>query len=142
MRSGPIVIIEDDEADVEIVCQALDELEVKNRRILLQNGADALDYLRTAHEQPFIILCDINLPKLSGIELRAAIDEDEKLRRKSIPFIFFSTSASASDVRKAYEESVQGFFLKGNSYAEIKELLRLMVAYWRECVHPNALREG
>ena len=141
MRSGPIIIVEDDETDQELICDALDELGVKNERILLQNGAEALDYLRTTTDKPFIIICDINLPRMSGTELRTAVNSEEYLRRKCIPFIFFSTNANHAAVSKAYDESVQGFFVKGNSFKEIKDKISLMVSYWTECLHPNSMRE-
>lgn len=98
-----------------------------------------LDYLRTTVEKPFIIFCDINMPMMSGLQLRQVIYNDEFLRQKSIPFVFFTTAASEEQVREAYNLTVQGFFLKPPSFEEIRKLFRLIIEYWDMCRHPNAV---
>jgi DNA-binding NarL/FixJ family response regulator len=77
------------------------------------------------------------MPQMDGLKLRKEVDKDQKLRKKSIPFIFFSTGASDKQVTDAYEMTVQGFFLKDNTFAETKETLDLIFAYWRKCKHPK-----
>ena len=86
-----------------------------------------------------IFFCDVNLPGLSGIECKRQMDDDKALRKKSIPFVFHSTSINQKTVDEAYTKmTVQGFFQKKSSYNELKETIKLIVAYWEECKHPNS----
>lgn len=79
------------------------------------------------------------MPHMDGMEVRRLINEDLLLKSKAIPFIFFSTSASAAQVRKAYDLTVQGFFIKGNSFEETERKFRRILEYWSDCQHPNSL---
>lgn len=123
--NAPIVIIEDDPDDqyfFKIVCESLGVCE----------------YLKTTTKQPFVILCDINLPGMSGVELRKIINNTDYLRRKSIPFVFFSTAATEDQIQEAYDMTVQGFFLKQQNLKETQDVLDTIFKYWRKCIHPNA----
>src|SRR5688572_548563 len=93
-KGGPLIIVEDDIDDQDIIKEVFESLGLSNTLLLFSDGYDALRYLKTTTDQPFLILCDINLPKLNGLELRELINADPWLRRKSVPFIFFSTNAS------------------------------------------------
>ena len=140
MKSGPIIIIDDDADDRGIFESALEELTINNKRLWFTNCKDAFDHLRKTDEQPFIIFCDVNIPELAGIEFKRQIDKDPSLRRKSIPFIFYSTSVDQATVNEAYTQmTVQGFFQKKGRYDEIKKDIKLILEYWQECRHPNAL---
>ena len=139
MVSGPIIIIEDDQDDRDIIEEVLKELSIPNETIWFTRCMDAFDYLKTQANQPFLIFCDINLPGLNGIEFKRKIDADKELRRKSIPFVFLSTSADKEYVDEAYTEmTVQGYFQKANSYVETKNNVRAILEYWKICKHPNA----
>jgi CheY-like chemotaxis protein len=138
MQTGPIVIVEDDEDDKEIIEEVLKELKIPNKTIYFTRCPEAFDYLKTHNNQPFIIFCDINLPEQSGIEFKRKIDTDPQLRQKSIPFVFLSTSAEKEYVNEAYGElTVQGYFQKANSYTDCKNMIRLILEYWKICKHPN-----
>jgi CheY-like chemotaxis protein len=143
---GPLVIVEDDIDDQEIVEDLLDELEVPNKKLFFDRGEKAIEFLKSTTERPFIILCDINLPQITGLDLpqitglefKAMIDNDPYLRQLSIPFIFFSTAAPEAIVTKAYTSlTVQGFFQKSGSVDEIKKALSIIIDYWKLSKHPN-----
>ena len=136
-KRGPIIIAEDDEDEREIILQAFKSLGVRNEIKFFDHGQQVLDYLSNTTDKPFIIICDINLPVMNGIELRAEIDKDEQLRRKSIPFVFLTTYSNPESVNKAYEMTVQGFFVKENTIQTIEQSLRIILEYWRQCRHPN-----
>jgi|SRR5215203_2598268 len=138
-KSGPIVIVEDDQDDREMLQEAFKDLKVNNRLIFFDRCSKAFTYLKETRDQPFIILSDINIPEKNGIEFKRQIDEDPQLRAKSIPFAFFSTSADNQSVDTAYKEfTVQGFFQKTNRYEELKTVLKLIIDYWKVCKHPNS----
>lgn len=139
-KRGPIVIIEDDLDDQEVLKDVFTELKYKNEVIFFTDGEKALDYLTDTPVKPFIIFSDINMPKLNGMELREKIHQNEDLRIKSIPYLFFSTSAEQQYVVDAYSKSVQGFFVKPASYEEIKETIKTIVDYWNKCVSPNYIK--
>lgn len=136
-KYGPILIIEDDEDDRQVYGDVIRSLNRKNEIIFFTEGQQLLDYLNVTHQRPFIILCDVNLPVMSGIELRRRINENEFLKKKSIPFVFFSTSENKDAVREAYDLTVQGYFVKSPLYDEIVQQLRLILDYWTTCKHPN-----
>lgn len=139
-KRGPIIIIEDDKDDQEILLEVFNELDCKNEIIFFPDGEQALEYLTTTEVEPFIIFSDINMPKLGGMELREKIHENEDLRLKSIPYLFFSTSAEQKNVVDAYSKSIQGFFVKPSNYNEIKQLIKTIVHYWESCVSPNYIK--
>ena len=139
-KGGPIIIIEDDLYDQEILTDVFQELNYKNKIIFFSDGEEALEYLTKTEIEPFIIFSDINMPKLSGMELREKIHENEDLRLKSIPYLFFSTSAEQKHVIDAYSKSIQGFFVKPSEYSEIKKTIKTIVSYWETCVSPNYVK--
>lgn len=139
-KGGPIIIIEDDQDDQEILGLVFKELNYKNEIIFFGDGESALDYLTATAVEPFIIFSDINMPKLNGIELRSKVHENEDLRMKSIPYLFFSTGAEQQHVVEAYSKSVQGFFIKPSDFTEMKNLIKNIVDYWQKCVSPNYIK--
>lgn len=139
-KTGPIVVIEDDLDDLALLKEVIKECAVENEVVSFGNGPDAFTYLKSTTQQPFIILCDVNLPRQNGIEFKTAVDRDEELRSKSIPFIFYSTYVSQYAVNEAYRNlTVQGFFQKNDTYQEFKEVIQIMLDYWKLCKHPNNL---
>ncbi len=139
-KRGPIVIIEDDMDDQEILTEIFQELDYKNKLVFFGDSVQALEYLTNTDIEPFLVLSDINMPKLNGIELREKVHNNEDLRLKSIPYLFFSTSAEQKHVVDAYSRSIQGFFIKPNNYADLKSTIVKIVEYWQECVSPNYIK--
>jgi CheY-like chemotaxis protein len=139
-KAGPIVIIEDDIDDQEILEEIFTDLAFENEIIYFDDGVKALDYLTTSAMEPFLILSDINMPKLNGIQLREQIHNNESLRVKCIPYLFFTTRADQAHVVDAYSKSVQGFFIKPNTMEKLKRTLKIIVEYWQECESPNYIK--
>jgi CheY-like chemotaxis protein len=139
-KDGPIIIIEDDLDDQGVLIEIFKELNYKAEIIFFSDSIKALDYLISTDIEPFIVLSDINMPKLNGIELREKVHNNEDLRLKSIPYLFFSTSAEQQHVIDAYSRSIQGFFIKPNNYEKLKSTIRKIVEYWQECESPNYIK--
>jgi CheY-like chemotaxis protein len=136
-KQGPIVLVEDDGDDQELIADALKAAGVSNELRIFENGKEVLQYLYDTNEQPLIILCDINMPIMDGLQLRRHIQSDDYLRLKSIPFVFLSTDASPAAVKEAYELTVQGFFKKPTRFQRFEEMLKLIIDYWCMCKHVN-----
>ena len=136
-KSGPIVIIEDDLDDQEILGEIFKRLNYSNKIIFFNDGEEAFAYISEPDVAPFLILSDVNMPRLSGLELRERIQANEELRMKSIPFIFFTTTANKKFVLEAYYKSVQGFFQKPNTLEELENKIKIIIEYWKECIAPN-----
>jgi CheY-like chemotaxis protein len=134
---GPIIVIDDDHEDHELLLDVCQRIGVEDSLMFFDNGIQFIDHLRADTERPFLILCDINMPLINGLDVRKIIDEDPSLRKKTIPFIFLSTSASDSQIKRAYDMTVQGFFLKGQTFNETEKRLRLILDYWLDCKHPS-----
>ena len=141
-KRGPIIIIEDDMDDQDILAEIFKELNYNNKLIFFGDSVQALEYLTNSDLEPFLVLSDINMPKLNGMELREKIHNNEDLRLKSIPYLFFSTSAEQNHVIDAYSRSVQGFFVKPNNYDKLKNTIIKIVEYWQECVSPNYIKNA
>ncbi|MDB5246893.1 MAG: response regulator [Segetibacter sp.] len=139
-KGGPILIIEDDLDDQEILDDVFKELGFANKIIFFGDSQEALDFLISTDIEPFIIFSDINMPKLSGVELREKVHNNEDLRLKSIPYLFFTTSTEQKAVIDAYSKSIQGFFVKPSSYDKLLRVIRIIVEYWQECVSPNYIK--
>ncbi len=135
---GPIIIIEDDSDDVEFYVSTLTELGIENEIIFFDDAEHALKFLETTPKKPLIIISDINLPGMSGIDFKKRIQDNDYLRMKSIPFVFLTTSSNQASVAAAYLMMVQGYFIKPNSVEELTEMFKQIIEYWKICKHPNS----
>lgn len=141
-KVGPIIIIEDDVDDQEMLVEIFKELDYKNELVFFGDSIKALEYLTNTEIEPFLVLSDINMPKLNGMELREKVHNNEDLRLKSIPYLFFSTSAEQKHVIDAYSRSIQGFFVKPTTYDKLKQVIVKIVDYWQECESPHYIRNA
>ncbi|MCF2488006.1 response regulator [Dyadobacter sp. CY347] len=141
-KKGPIVIIEDDMDDQDILSEIFKELNYENELVFFGDGVQALEYLTHIDIEPFLVLSDINMPKLNGMELYEKIHNNEDLRLKSIPYLFFSTSAEQKHVIDAYSRSIQGFFIKPSNYDKLKKMIVKIVEYWQECESPKYIKNA
>jgi DNA-binding NarL/FixJ family response regulator len=115
------------------------ELKLTNKLIFFHTADELLHELKNNSTVPFIIISDINLPKIDGFQLRQKILEQTEVTDKSVPFIFWSTTASEAQIKKAYDLSAHGFFLKGRSYKEIKEGINEIIKYWSRSLSPTGI---
>ena len=112
-KSGPIIIIEDDVDDESIMEDILKDLKISNKLVWFTKAEEAFRFLKTTSEQPFIIFCDVNLPRLNGVEFKRQIDNDKELRKKKHPLYFlFHLCGSANGQRSLYPNDRPGFFQK------------------------------
>ena len=136
MNNAPVFIIDDDQEELDIVKEIWDELNY-NRPIEVFSDPYALIARLSEEINPFLIICDVNLSKMDGFELRTRLCNELSLSYKSIPFIFCSTSASNDQIKKGYDTGGHGFFIKGSNYSEIKESLSIIMKYWTASKAPE-----
>ncbi|GAA4334735.1 hypothetical protein GCM10023184_29030 [Flaviaesturariibacter amylovorans] len=80
----------------------------------------------------------MNLPGMTGAQLKAVINNDKRLLRKSIPFVFLTTSTHSDEVLQAYENLAQGYFTKPLTFANFCEMVDMILRYWKIARHPDA----
>jgi CheY-like chemotaxis protein len=124
-----VLVVEDDEVDVESLRRVFAKKNIKNPVYYATNGKDALDIMRGANHQakmpkPFIILLDINMPMMNGIEMLQELRKDEHLK-DTVVFIL-TTSPREEDKNTTYKLNIAGYFLK----QDMKELVNLLSLYW------------
>ncbi|MEW6469889.1 MAG: response regulator [Bacteroidota bacterium] len=139
--AGKILLIDDEPFEKDILEFNLGKLHWKTTLGYYAGAEEAFQYLKTTSDRIFLILCDINMPKMNGLEFKKAIDNDSDLRAKAIPFIFLSTSATRAEIAEAYEYRVQGYFQKPHDTHEMTETLDLIIRYWIKSLHPNKLHK-
>jgi CheY-like chemotaxis protein len=130
--NGEIIIIDDDEDDRLFLKDIFGSLQVFNKIVVFDDSTKVLEYLLQKEVNPFLILSDINMPKLDGFELRAKFIGYEDLNKKCVPYIFLSTAHNPENIRKAFLLCSHGYFKKEENFAEYKKVIENIIAYWRK----------
>jgi CheY-like chemotaxis protein len=141
-RNGPIVIVDDDEDDIDIMQMAIAKLNLTNETKFFSSTKDALEYIQKPDVVPFIILSDINMPGQNGFAFRNVIKRNQDLDVKCIPFLFITTGATEEVVSQAYAVKAQGVFQKPPSLTKWSAMLQDIVDYWTECMAPGSFKAG
>ena len=130
MRTArPLLLVEDDEIDQMTVQRALRDIHVTNRLDLAGDGEQALAHLRApACERPGLILLDINMPRMNGIELLRELKRDTELRR--IPVVVLTTSDEDQDRLDSFDLGVAGYMRKPVDYRQFVDVVRTIDMYW------------
>jgi len=139
MQPGPVYMVSADDDDQTILREVWKELEYENELLCFTTGEDALQRVRTDPVVPFIIFSDVNLPRMDGFEFKKQLYESSNrhINYKSIPFVFWSTQASKQQIQKAYDLGGNGFFIKDNTIAELKQSLSEIMNYWQKSKVPE-----
>jgi CheY-like chemotaxis protein len=137
IHDRPIIIVDDDQDDIEFIKEGFEALNIPNETIIFLDALKFLSFMSEATIKPLFILCDINMHAINGLELKKRIWDDERLRLKCIPFLFFSTTGASPAVEKAYSYNAQGFFVKPVTTGRLQEILSAMITYWSLAQRPN-----
>ncbi|PTR17689.1 response regulator receiver domain-containing protein [Nitrosospira sp. Nsp2] len=129
VHNKPILVVEDDQVDTMTVIRALNEIQVTNPLVHVENGEEALDYLQDSKtEKPCIILLDLNMPIMNGIEFLQAVKNDKQLKR--IPVVVLTTSEEQQDKLNSFELGIAGYMSKPVDYRQFVDVIRSIDAYW------------
>lgn len=124
-----ILLVEDDTIDQATVKRALKDIKVTNDLFIVNNGEEAIDFLKDSKNVlPGIILLDLNMPRMNGIEFLKIIKKDELL--KSIPVIVLTTSNEENDRVESFKLSVAGYMTKPVDYIQFVEVVKSINWYW------------
>ena len=134
------LLIEDDEVDQMIFQKAYLEANIKNELVVLENGETALQFIRSMKKPPFVIISDINMPRMNGLELLKEVKKDTMTLFKSIPFLIISSSTSEEEIAATYKSGAQGYFEKSMTIDHQVNLIKSIQIYWSKCKHPSLLK--
>lgn len=130
-----ILLVEDNPKDVELTIEALDEHNLANRVTVVKDGVEALEYLRCEgefshrkHENPAVILLDIKMPRMDGLEVLKAIRSDGKL--KTLPVVMLSSSREEPDLKMAYELGANAYVVKPVDFKDFIDAVKPLGVFW------------
>lgn len=141
-RTVNILLVEDDEVDIMNVERAFKKAGIKNPLFIARNGIEALTMLRGGNEklpkvpnERRLILLDINMPKMSGLEFLQTIRADKEL--KLTPVVMLTTSNQDKDMIEAFDLNVAGYLLKPVTFSRFVDLMTTLNKYWSSSEMPN-----
>jgi CheY-like chemotaxis protein len=134
-RLRPILLVEDSPRDLELTLTALEKCQLANEIIVARDGAEALDYLFSTgmHQgrndgDPTVVLLDLKLPKVDGLEVLAKVKNSEKLRH--IPIVMLTSSREEQDLVRSYELGVNAFVVKPVEFNEFFKAIQDLGVFW------------
>jgi CheY-like chemotaxis protein len=132
---GRILLVEDDPKDVELTLTALDEYKLANEVVVAGDGAEALDYLycrgnfaTRPRENPAVMLLDLKLPKVDGLEVLQQIKSDDRL--KLIPVVVLTSSREERDMVSSYQLGVNAYVVKPVDFHEFVNAIKELGVFW------------
>lgn len=136
-----ILLVEDDRRDVELTLAALEEQHLANKVEVVENGAEALDYLyrRGKFEMrsggdPIVVLLDNKMPKVSGLEVLRIMRAEERL--KTIPVVVLTSSRETADLVEFYKSGVNAYVVKPVDFSEFMEAVKRLGIFWAAVNEP------
>lgn len=136
MQDKYVLLIEDNPDDVALTLRALKKHKITNNIVVMRDGAEALDYLlgqgeyqdRDVSCQPAVILLDLNLPKINGLEALRQIRADKRTQR--IPVVILSTSTEEQDIASSYDLGANSYIRKTVDFDKFSDAVRQLGSYW------------
>lgn len=123
-----ILLIEDDNIEIMKLQRTVSKLELKHKITQAKNGEEALEFLNSDDRLPDIILLDLNMPRMSGIEFLEILKKDNALRY--LPTIVLTTSENRADLLECYKIGIAGYVIKPLKYEDYESKLSKVLDYW------------
>jgi CheY-like chemotaxis protein len=133
---GIFIYVDDDREDHELFKMALKEI-CDNTVLSAYDGEEAYKLIQKHKDDLFLIICDMNMPKVNGLELKHLIENTPDLKLKAIPFIFHTSVTDSLIVKEAYSLNIQGYMEKKSDYNQTVALLRHFITFWSNTMHPT-----
>jgi two-component system, response regulator len=132
MSTKTILLVEDDPSDIDLTRRAFAKSRVANELVVVEDGQEALDYLlgeeRSAADLPALVLLDLKLPKVQGLEVLRRIRADERTKR--LPVVILTSSTEEKDVAAGYDNGGNSYIRKPVDFAQFIEAIRQLGLYW------------
>ena len=128
MKNKHILLVEDNPDDVELMLRALKMARIDHEVSVARDGVEALDYLFEKGTLPRVIFLDINMPKISGLEVLKRLRADERTRR--IPVVLFTSSKEDTDIRQGYGLGVNSYIHKPVDSVQFTDTVKQLAQYW------------
>lgn len=139
MENPSILLVEDDPNDEELILRTLRTRGLQNKIFVAHNGREALDYLFDSERPPRLILLDLKLPKMGGLEVLQALRVDNRTRLT--PVVVFTSSIEQTDVTTSYDLGANSYVRKPVDYKEFSEALKQVIDYWLGLNTPSPKRQ-
>lgn len=138
MKEKTILLVEDNAEEITLMLRALKKNDIRSRMVIVRNGAEALDYLfcqnayadRDPKDLPQLVLLDINLPKISGLEVLRRLRADA--RTNLLPIVMLTASKEEKDIKEAFKSGANSYVWKSIDYDEFIESVGQLHSYWME----------
>jgi two-component system response regulator len=146
MNSRTILLVEDNPSDVDLTRRALEQNHISNKLVVAEDGQEALDYLlcagkysnRDFSDTPSIVLLDLKLPKIDGVEVLRRIRADERTRR--LPVVILTSSKEDRDVAESYDSGVNSYVRKPVDFVQFVEFVKHLGLYWLVVNEPPPMK--
>ena len=133
MRNGrPVLLVDDDQYGAMLLQRALEINHIKNPLSIVGNGVEALKHLRDPEkEKPCLILLDLNMPKMNGMEFLKIVKQNDTIRR--IPIVILTTSQEEGDIKDCFDLGAAGYMIKPVDFNKFVEMVNALYRYWSLC---------
>ena len=128
MKPKTILLVEDNPSDIELTRRALQKIRIANELVVAEDGVDALDYLYRAQDLPALVLLDLKLPRMSGLDVLRRIRMEERFRY--LPVVIFTTSSEEQDIIKSYDLGANSYMLKPVDFMQFMIAIDALGLYW------------
>lgn len=134
MNGVSVLLVDDDDIDVQVVKRAFKERNIDSPIVVANDGIEALEVMRGENSreklvQPYLVLLDINMPRMNGFEFLDEVRNDPALRTTVV--FMLTTSADDRDMMRSYERNIAGYVVKGNAGAGTLDATELLNTYWK-----------
>jgi DNA-binding NtrC family response regulator len=134
---GKMLLVDDEPYEKNLLEEALGQKNWQVEIEYFSNVEDALVYLKKTDDDIFLLISDMNMPKINGLDFKKTIDKDYDTKQKSVPFIFVSNADNPEQVTEAFLYRVQGYFKKPLTVDLQAEMFDIIIRYWIISNHPH-----
>lgn len=135
---GKIIFVDDDRHEYDLFKRTFEKFS-KNEIIYGRDGEEGLELIHKNKDNIFMIVSDINMPRMNGLELKRMIEGTPILKIKSIPFVFRTAHNNVVVIKEAYSLGIQGLFIKTADPKDLYDHIEILLKCWTTAVHPNIL---
>ncbi len=136
--NSQIILIDDNHTELRLAKEAFQQIPGNPYEVIFfDRSPEAFGYIKQNAADIFIVICDIKMPQMTGMEMLEQINADYELKMEAIPFIFLSNSENLKEIEHAYSLAAQGYFVKPLQLEKLAKLFRTLIDYWSMATIPR-----